>query len=108
MPVAGSSAFLVLEPSAVSGALATAKLCNGHVWLGANSLTESEFHQLLAEGHLVTRFEHAVEPEDKELVQEALETMREHHPNVIVWVQFAGAQPTVQGPTSPPSAGTRP
>lgn len=88
MPVAGASAFLVLEPSAVGEALATAKLCNGHVWLGANSVAEPEFERLVAEGHLITRFGHAVETGDKESVQEAVETIREHHPNVIVWVQF--------------------
>lgn len=88
MPEAGTTAFLVLEPSAVSGALATAKLCNGHVWFGSNAASEQEYRRLVSQGHLVSRFSHAVTAEDESQVQEALETMREHHPNVVVWVQF--------------------
>lgn len=88
MPEAGTSAFLVLEAGAVSDALATAKLCNGHVWLGTNAVSEPEFHRLVSQGHLITRFSHAVTAEDRPQIQEALETMREHHPNVVVWVQF--------------------
>lgn len=88
MPEAGTTAFLVLEPSALSGALATARLCNGHVWLGSNAVSEQEHHRLVSQGHLITRFSHSVAASDKSQVQEALETMREHHPDVAVWVQF--------------------
>ncbi len=56
------------------------------LWVSAGVLSAQELASLRAQGMAITDFDHAIAPDDPAAVQEALDTIQEHHPGLAVWV----------------------
>lgn len=63
------------------------KTLNYPVWVGAGVLSTNELAELRSLGLDLTEFSYAIEPNDIETIQGALETIAVHHPEQRVWVE---------------------
>ena len=65
----------------------------GHVpsqlWVNSGVLTDRELSELRAAGHDVTNFTRHIAPSDRVAVENAIDTVREHHPSQRLWVEYA-------------------
>jgi hypothetical protein len=57
------------------------------IWIGANVLSEKEIRALREEGIDLTDFRYSIDPESREDLDCALETIREHHPDQRIWAE---------------------
>jgi hypothetical protein len=57
------------------------------LWISAAVLTDDELEQLRSQGRNVTTFAHEVRSDDAEVLSEAIDTIREHHPNESIWIE---------------------
>ncbi len=78
--------YLVLETQALDEII---KLPGVAIWAGSNVLTERNHQDLVARGFNVTRFDYSVSIACKNELENALETIKEHHPTENIWVQYA-------------------
>ncbi len=58
------------------------------LWVCAGLLSGDELKALRAEGIDVSDFDYTLDAEDWEGIEDALGTIREHHPGHTVWVGF--------------------
>ncbi len=79
--------FFLIEPNHLQAVLSLAKESNSEVWLGSDALTEQKLTELRVSGHKITRFSHALSGAAPSLVASDLITIKEHHPNEVIWVQ---------------------
>jgi hypothetical protein len=79
--------FLAFTHESALEAIALAKVGGHHVWLGADALRGDEHAAHIANGAKLTRFSHAFDSTDAEAVEEAVATIREHHPTETLWIQ---------------------
>ena len=56
------------------------------LWLGGGVANESMLGQLRAQHVALSVFNDAIDPSDSDRIEGALDTIREHHPEHIVWV----------------------
>ena len=78
--------FLAISPAGLSEAIA---LANGSpVWCSAEAITEEEFERL--ESGNVTRLSYEISDQGREVLNEALATIREHHPQERIWIEGDG------------------
>lgn len=76
--------FLALTRAGVAEVLQnTARV--GSIWIGSDILSEAEVRQLRAGGTEVSVFTHPVRTKDE--IEDAIPTLREHHPNSPVWIE---------------------
>lgn len=78
--------YLILETRALDEVL---KLPGVAIWAGSNVLTELNHQDLVVKGFNVTRFGHSISGLNKSELEDALETIKEHHPTENIWVQYA-------------------
>jgi hypothetical protein len=78
--------YLVLETRALDEVI---KLPGVAIWAGSNVLTELNHQDLIAQGFNVTRFDYSVSAVNKNELEDAIETIKEHHPTESIWVQYA-------------------
>jgi len=71
----GFESYLVLKNAA------------GALWLGANILSDDELVELRKSGINVSVFNYAIEPNEIGVIAEAIETIKEHHPEQPLWVE---------------------
>lgn len=57
------------------------------VWVNQGLLDATNLERLRAEGIDLTDFAYWVDPADESYVQEAVETIREHHPNQVLYIE---------------------
>lgn len=57
----------------------------GPIWIGSDVLSEAEIQQLRAAGTDISVFIHTVRTKDE--IEDAIPTLREHHPNSTVWIE---------------------
>ena len=57
------------------------------VWLNCDVLNESEIEDLRATGHLLTNFVSRIDPSDQFAISTAIETIKQHHTDEVVWVE---------------------
>ena len=79
--------YLALEPAAAREAIHLARQTGCVVWVGSDGITAEEHNTLTAEGLNVTRFCYTLSDATFEEIEDALSTVREHHPRAIIWVQ---------------------
>ncbi|MFC5474884.1 hypothetical protein [Paraherbaspirillum soli] len=58
------------------------------LWVGAGVLEESEIEELWAEGANVSIFAYEISANDAEAVAGAIDTIKEHHPHAVVWIEY--------------------
>jgi hypothetical protein len=56
------------------------------LWVSAGVLSAQELASLRAQGMAITDFNHSIDPGDPAAVQDALDTIQEHHPEQVVWI----------------------
>jgi hypothetical protein len=57
------------------------------LWVNSRVLNDEELAQLRAAGLSVTNFTESVDASDDSAVSNAVETIKEHHPGVCVWIE---------------------
>jgi len=75
--------FLAISPAGLAMALRSAA-ADDAIWCGADAITEVEF-QAHGDARL-TRFDYDVGVHE---LDDALDTIREHHPGQTIWVEAA-------------------
>ena len=76
--------FLALSRAGVSSVV-QASSKTSLLWIGADVLSEVEIQALRATGVQISVFVHSVRTEDE--IEDAIHTLREHHPNEPVWIE---------------------
>ncbi len=71
---------------AASGGLPTSPL-----WVSGGVLSVDELSALRSLGFNITDFDSQIDPSDPEEIDEAVETIRLHHPGQVVWVEYSHA-----------------
>ena len=81
--------FLALSPKSALEAIALSKAGGHAVWVGADALTQDEFAAHLVNGAKLTRFAYSI-GSDPKAIEEAIATIREHHPSEGIWCNVGG------------------
>lgn len=84
-PVQTALVFLAITPSGLHQAIELSKLSPMAIWCGADAISEADWDDL--SGVDVSRFDYPLAGETPEVIQGALETIAEHHPQATVWVE---------------------
>ena len=79
--------YLVLQPMAVGETIRLATEKGWFVWVGSDAIEPDEFKRLCDRGARLTRFSYPLAGAEPSVIDDALETIEEHHPGEIVWVQ---------------------
>ena len=81
--------YLAIEPRAAIEAIRLAIETGWIVLMGSDAITPEEQKRYSLSGVNLTRFSYPLANATSEIVADALETIEEHHPGEIVWVQHA-------------------
>lgn len=81
--------FLALEPKSAAEAIALARRTGAAVWIGSDAMSHDDHYRIASEGVNLTRFEYPLSDADATVVEDAIATVLQHHPNETVWVQRA-------------------
>ncbi len=57
------------------------------IWVNDGLLDAADLERLRAEGFDVTNFVHWIDPTDEMAVQDAMETIQEHHVNKVLYIE---------------------
>jgi len=57
------------------------------LWISAGVISQSELESLRYSGVDVTDFNYAIGLNEKEVIDDAIETIKEHHPGEVIWIQ---------------------
>lgn len=73
--------FLAITPEGLRKAL---EVADGHhrIWCGSDAVSESD-----EEFKRVSCFNYPLKGADKDVLEDALETIKEHHPDQIIWIE---------------------
>lgn len=77
--------FLAITTHGLRDALSKAEQTGQSVWCGSNAISEQQFQALGCVG--LTRFTYALDTGDLTIVASAIDTIEQHHPDEIVWVE---------------------
>jgi hypothetical protein len=77
--------FLAITPNGLKDALREAARSGATVWCGADAVSEEDFDALKVPG--LTRFDYQLEERDLLVLADALDTIDQHHPGEVVWVE---------------------
>ncbi|MFC5740810.1 hypothetical protein [Dyella tabacisoli] len=58
------------------------------IWVNRGLLDELEMKELRTEGFDLTDFVHWIDPVDESAVEEATATIREHHPDQVLYIEL--------------------
>ena len=74
--------FLAITPEGLRKALEVASGLSYHIWCGSDAVSESDeaFRR-------VSRFNYPLKGAGKDVLEDALGTIKEHHPNQIIWIE---------------------
>lgn len=59
------------------------------VWVNQGVLSAEELASVRAAGTAITDFTRFITPSSASAIEEAAATVREHHPNECIWVEYA-------------------
>jgi hypothetical protein len=79
--------YLVLRRTALSEAIRAARQTGPAIWIGSDVTTAEENSRLQSEGVNLTIFTYPLSDATREVLEDALSTIVEHHPGDVVWVQ---------------------
>ncbi|MGE8317763.1 MAG: hypothetical protein ACN6O3_03395 [Comamonas sp.] len=77
--------FLAITTQGLEEALRAAEKTGQPVWCGSNAISEEQYQAL--KGKSLSRFNYELDSRDPEVLAGALDTIGEHHPGAIVWVE---------------------
>lgn len=81
--------FLAITSDGLARAIQIATVTGDAVWCGADAITASEYAQ--RKGPSLSRFNYDLQSGDASMMQDALQTIEEHHPGETVWIEGASA-----------------
>lgn len=81
--------FLAITPRGLKNALREASGSGTAVWCGADAISEEDFAAL--RGAHVTRFAYELGARDPLVLEDALDTIDQHHPDEVVWIEAAAS-----------------
>lgn len=81
--------LLAITPNGLKDALREAARSGTTIWCGAGAVSEEDFNALKVPG--LTRFNYPLEERDPLVLADALDTIEEHHPGEVVWVEAASS-----------------
>lgn len=79
--------FLAITTAGLQKAIKCIGDTKNFVWCGSNAISDTDFSALKSSG--VTRFDYSLDGESFEVIAGAIETIKEHHPSEIIWVETA-------------------
>jgi hypothetical protein len=79
--------FLVLSRKGFECYLSVAANDSAPLWVSAGVLSQSELDELHSRGINITNFNYEIGLDETEVIENAIETIREHHPDKVIWVQ---------------------
>jgi hypothetical protein len=82
--------FLAITPSGLKDALRVAADSGSAVWCGADAISEEAYATL--KGKRRSRFIYDLGTRDPLVLEGALDTIGQHHPDEVVWVEAAPTQ----------------
>ncbi|WP_417070491.1 hypothetical protein [Niveibacterium terrae] len=81
--------FLAITPAGLRIAIAQSKASPFPIWCGADAISQADYEALQAVD--LSRFAYPLAGESHDVLLGAIETIEEHHPNAIIWVEHASA-----------------
>lgn len=81
--------FLAISTAGLADALRIKTDPAISVWCGADAIAESEY--AAQRNPRLSRFIYPLQGETPDVLKGALDTIREHHPGAVIWVEGAGA-----------------
>ena len=81
--------FLAITPEGLQQALIAAEKTGQPLWCGLNAISQEAFSAMAGSG--LSRFDYALDPKDTDTLAGALDTIAQHHPASIVWLETAPA-----------------
>lgn len=82
--------FLAITPNGLKDALREAARSGTTVWCGAGAVSERDFDALKVPG--LARLDYPIEERDPLALAVALDTIDQHHPGEVVWVEAAASE----------------
>lgn len=79
--------FLAITPHGLEEALRQVGSSSTEVWCSADAISNEDFCALKRGG--LTRLEYALGTRDAALLERTLDTIDQHHPNELVWIEAA-------------------
>lgn len=80
--------FLAITSTGLKEALRLAQADNSAAWCGADAISEADY--LGQQDGNLSRFDYPLAGESREVIEGAIESVKEHHPNETVWVESGG------------------
>lgn len=77
--------FLAITPRGLTDALRESANSGTAVWCGADAISEEDF--AARKTGSLTRFTYELGERDPLVLEDALSTIKEHHPDEVVWVE---------------------
>ncbi len=84
-------AYLVLTRNGYEELVRQLRRVPSPLWVNKDVLSHAELSSLRSSGIEVTDFVHPIAPSDIQEVSEAAYTVKEHHPDQSVWVEYVPA-----------------
>lgn len=82
--------FLALTESGLKSALSLAEKECHPVWCGSNAISEEAYAAL--NWNKLSRFNYDLSAADPEVIADALDTIAQHHPDSVVWVEASSTE----------------
>ena len=82
------SVYLAIERVAALEAVRLAQKESAAVWIGSDAFSDEEIKAFRLDGVYLTRFAYPLSNATTEDIDSALCTIKEHHPNETIWVQY--------------------
>lgn len=79
--------FFVLSRKGFEDYLSFEEKLSAPLWISAGILSASELESLRCRGTDVTDFSYEIGLNENEVIDDAIETIREHHPDEAIWVE---------------------
>jgi hypothetical protein len=79
--------FFVISRKGFEDYLAIKDKLTAPLWISAGVISQSELEFLRYSGTDVTDFNYAIGLNENEVIDDVIETIKEHHPDEVIWVQ---------------------
>lgn len=80
--------FLAITSAGLERAIQIAIVTGDAIWCGADAISASEYAH--RRGPSLSRFDYDLQGDDLLVLQDALQTIREHHPGETIWIEGEG------------------
>ncbi|MGZ5580650.1 MAG: hypothetical protein ACXWGW_16370 [Methylobacter sp.] len=79
--------FFVLSREGLESCLSIGANISASLWIPAGILSQSELDELRSSELSITNFNYEIGLDASEVIDAAVQTIKEHHPNEVIWVQ---------------------